>query len=186
MSGLQSGRSAVVAPGGNNNADVPLLMYAALAARRRGASVRVITWKLAEGQGIGEQREMVASMVAEAVDELASGTGAAPLVIGKSLGSLAAPVVADRGLPAVWFTPLLTDEATVTALRRATGPSLLAGGTADPYWDGPVARSVTEDVVEIKDADHAMFVPGPLAACTTVLGEVLTAVERFLDKAVWL
>jgi hypothetical protein len=30
-----------------------------------------------------------------------------------------------------------------------------------------------------------MFMPGPLAACTAVLGEVLTAVESFLDRAVW-
>lgn len=160
-------------------------MYAGLAARRRGACVRVMTWELAEGRGIGEQREMVASKIAEAVDELTPATGAGPLVIGKSLGSLAAPVVADRGLAAVWFTPLLTDEPTVTALRRAAGPCLLAGGTADQFWDGRIARSVTEDVVEINDADNAMFVPGPLAACTTVLGEVLTAVEKFLDHAVW-
>lgn len=110
MSGLRSGRSAVLAPGGNNNAEVPLLMYAGLAARRRGACVRVMTWELAEGRGIGEQREMVASKIAEAVDELTPATGAGPLVIGKSLGSLAAPVVADRGLAAVWFTPLLTDD----------------------------------------------------------------------------
>jgi hypothetical protein len=70
-------------------------------------------------------------------------------------------VAADRGLAAVWFTPLLTDEPTVAALRRATGPTLLAGGTADQFWDGPVARSVTADVVEVDGADHAMFVPGP-------------------------
>ncbi len=73
----------------------------------------------------------------------------------------------------------------MAALRRAAGPALLAGGTADQYWDGPIARSVTGDVVEIDGADHAMFVPGPLAACTTVLGEVLTAVESFLDHTAW-
>jgi hypothetical protein len=186
MSGIQPGRSAVLAPGGNNSAQIPLLMYAGLAAQRRGASVRVITWELAQGRGgIGEQRAMVVSKVAEAVDELTSVSGAGPLVIGKSLGSLAAPVVADRGLAAVWFTPLLTDEPTVTALSRATGPALLAGGTADQFWNGPIARSITEDVIEIDGADHAMVVPGPLAACTRVLGEILTAVELFLDHTVW-
>ena len=41
---------------------------------------------------------------------------AAPAVIGKSLGSMAAPLVAERGLAAVWFTPLLTDEPTLAAL----------------------------------------------------------------------
>ena len=185
MSGLQPGRSVILAPGGNNSAQVPLLMYARLAAQRRGASVRVIGWDLAGRQDIGQHREMVASKVAAAVQELTSATGAAPLLIGKSLASLAAPVAADHGLAAVWFTPLLTDEPTVAALRRATGPFLLAGGTADPYWDGRIARSLTAEVAEIDGADHAMFVPGPVSASTAVLGQVLTAVEDFLDRAVW-
>jgi len=178
MSGLQPGRSVILAPGGNNSAQVPLLMYARLAAQRRGASVRVIGWDLAGRPDIGQHREMVASRVAAAVQELTSATGTAPLLIGKSLA-------ADHGLAAVWFTPLLTDEPTVAALRRATGPFLLAGGTADPYWDGRIARSLTAEVAEIDGADHAMFVPGPVSASTDVLGQVLTAVEEFLDHAVW-
>ena len=128
MPGQQPVWSAVLAPGGNNNADVPLLMYARLAAERRGASVRVVSWELAGAGDFTRHREMVVAKVAAAVDELTSATGAAPLLIGKSLGSLAAPVAADRGLAALWFTPLLTDEPTVTALSRASAPFLLAGG----------------------------------------------------------
>jgi pimeloyl-ACP methyl ester carboxylesterase len=116
---------------------------------------------------------------------MTAATGTAPVIIGKSLGSLAAPVVADRGLAAVWFTPLLTDEPTVAALLRATGPCLLVGGTADQYWDGQAARSITPDIVEIDGADHGMFVPDQLAASATVLGQVITAVENFLDHTVW-
>ena len=119
-----------------------------------------------------------------AIDGMTAATGAAPVMIGKSLGSLAAPVVADRGLAAIWFTPLLTDEPTVAALRRATGPCLLVGGTADQFWDEQTARSITPDVIEIHGADHAMFVPA-LAASATVLGQVITAVEDFLDHTVW-
>jgi hypothetical protein len=185
MSGQQPLRSAVLAPGGNNNADVPLLTFARLVAERRSASVRVISWDLAQGQGFDRHRDMVAAKVAAAVDELTSATGAAPLVIGKSLGSLAATVVADQGLAAVWFTPLLTDEPTVDALHRASAPFLLAGGTADPYWDGRIARSLTADVVEIDGAGHALFVPGPASASVAVLAQVLMAVEDFLDHTAW-
>lgn len=85
----------------------------------------------------------------------------------------------------MWFTPLLADELTVAALERAPGPFLLAGGTADPYWNGRVARSVTAHVVGINGADHSMFVPGPLSASAAVLAQVLPAVEEFLDHAVW-
>jgi hypothetical protein len=160
-------------------------MYARLAAERRGALVRVVSWDLAPGRGFDRHRDMVTATIGAAVDELTAETGAAPLVIGKSLASLAAPLVADRGLPAVWFTPLLTDEPTVTGLHRATAPFLLAGGTADPYWDGRIARLLTADVVEIDGAGHALFVPGPAAASIAVLGQVLTAVEDFLDRIGW-
>jgi hypothetical protein len=80
---------------------------------------------------------------------------------------------------------LLTDEPTVAALRRAMGPSLLVGGTADPYWDGRIARSLTADVVEIDGADHAMVVPGRLMESAAALGQVITVVEDFLDHVIW-
>ncbi len=126
------------------------------------------------------------SQVSAAIDETAAASGVpAPVVIGKSLGSLAAPLAAGRDLPAVWFTPLLTDEATVAALRRATAPFLLIGGTADRLWEGAVARSLSPHVIEVEAADHGMFVPGELSASAAVLGQVMTAVEQFLDQVIW-
>jgi hypothetical protein len=181
----QPRRSALLAPGGNNSLHIPLLMYARLAVERRGGSVRPVTWELVAGAGIDGQREMVAAKVAVAADELTTASGAAPLMIAKSLGSLSAPVAADRALAAIWFTPLLTDRQTAAALERSPGPCLLVGGTADPYWDRHVARSVTGNIVEIDRADHAMLVPGPLSRSLGVLGEVMTAVEEFLDETVW-
>jgi hypothetical protein len=182
---LRAGRPAILAPGGNYGADGPLLMFARLAVQRRGGDVRPMVWELPDDADFSEQRRRVIDQVESAAEEMTAATGTAPLIIGKSLGSLAAPVAADRGLAAVWFTPLLTDEPTVAALRRAAGPFLLAGGTADGVWDGPTARSLTADVVEIDDADHGMFVPGGLAASAAVLGRVITAVEDFLDHTVW-
>jgi predicted alpha/beta-hydrolase family hydrolase len=185
MQQLRTGRSAVVAPGGGYSADGPLLMYARLAVQRRGGHAHPVTWEFSEGPDFRQQRRRVASQVESAVDEVTAATGAPPVVIGKSLGSLAATVAADRGLAAVWFTPLLTDEPTVAALRRATGPCLLVGGTADQFWDGRAARSLPAEVVEIDGADHAMLMPGRLAASAAVLGQVITAVEDFLDHIVW-
>jgi len=185
MPEIQARRAAILAPGGNYSADGPLLMYARRAVERRGGSTCPIEWQFSGNLDFEQQREQVAAQVTSAIEEMTATAGAAPVVIGKSLGSLAAPVVADRGLAAVWFTPLLTDEPTVVALLRATGPCLLAGGTADQVWDGKIARSVTPDVVEIDDADHGMFVPGPLADSAAVLAQVTMAVEEFLDRVVW-
>ena len=185
MQQLPAGRSAIVAPGGNYGPDGPLLMYARLAVQRRGGDTHPIVWDLSGTPDFSQQRRRVASQAESAIDEMTAATGAAPVVIGKSLGSLAAPLVADRGLAAVWFTPLLTDEPTVAALRRATGPCLLVGGTADQFWDGQTARSLPAEVVEIDGADHGMIVPGRLAASAVALGQVITAVEDFLDHVVW-
>jgi hypothetical protein len=184
MEKLLAGRSAVLAPGGNYGADGPLLMYARLAVQHRGGHVHPIVWELSGDPDFGQYRRRVASQVESAVEEVTAATGAAPVVIGKSLGSLAAPVAGDRGLAAVWFTPLLTDEPTVAALRRATGPCMLVGGTADRFWDGQAARSLPAEVVEVDGADHGMFVPGRLAGSAAALGQIITAVEDFLDH-VW-
>jgi pimeloyl-ACP methyl ester carboxylesterase len=185
MQQLQTGRSAIVAPGGGYGADGPLLMYARLAVQSRGGHVHPIAWKLSRDPDVTQQRRRVASQVESAVEKMTAATGASPLIIGKSLGSLAAPVVAELGLAAVWFTPLLTDKPTVEALRQATGPCLLVGGTADRFWDAEAARSLPAQVIEIDGADHGMFVTGRLAASAAVLGQVITAVEDFLDNVVW-
>lgn len=186
MAPTQSRMAAVLVPGGGYSTDGPLLMYAGLAVARRAGSCHKITWPGDIPPDEADRRAWVAGQVAAAIEQTTAATGVtAPLVIGKSLGSLAAGVVADRGLPAVWFTPLLHDEPTVAALRQARAPSLLIGGTADPVWDGAAARSVTPNVLEVPGADHGMFVPGELSASAAVLGQVISAVEHFLDHEVW-
>lgn len=186
MASAGTSRAAVLAPGGGYSTDGPLLMYAGLAVKRRGGEVHRIAWPPGFAESPAENHARVTAQVAAAIEETAAATGVtAPVVIGKSLGSLAAPLVADRGLAAVWFTPLLADGPTVAALRRATAPCLLVGGTADRVWNSAVARSITPHVAEAAGADHGMFVPGELAASAAVLGQVMTAVEQFLDHVVW-
>ncbi len=171
-------REAVVLPGGSNGPHAPLLMYAADAAAARGARLRHVHWRPAY--------DPATLPLAEAGPWVAAQVPRLPgLVIGKSLGTLAASVAASEGAPAVWLTPLLRTRWTVDALRRATAPLLLVGGTADPHWDGAVARELTPHVLEVDGADHGMSVPGPLAASAAVLGRVATAVEAFLDDVVW-
>ena len=178
------GRAALLAPGSNYGPDGPLLMFGGTAAVERGAELHPVDWGTLDGSlSDDDLNHRVEAAVALALDSL--GPAAAPLLIGKSLGTRAAVVAADRGVPAVWFTPLLTERRVVAELRRATAPFLLVGGTADDWWDSHVARSLTPHVAEIDGANHRMFVPGPLKESAAVLGEVSTAVERFLDDSVW-
>lgn len=156
-------------------------MFGGAAAAERDADVVPLVWGPLDGLEDGEVHARVEAVVIKALD----GLGPETVLMGKSLGSVAATVAADRGLPAVWFTPLLTEPKVVAALRRSTAPFLLIGGTADDWWDAEAARSLTPHVTEIADASHRMFVPGPLARSAAALGEASTAVERFLDEVAW-
>lgn len=176
----------MLAPGAQYSTDGPLLMYPGIAVDRRGGYTHRVSWTVPEFTDEDQARTWVTGQVSSAVDETVEASGvAAPVVIGKSLASLAAPVAAKRGLTAIWLTPVLTDEPTVAALRAATGPCLLVGGTADSLWDGTIARQITPHVVEVEGANHGMLVPGALSASAAVLGQVMTAVEEFLDRVAW-
>ncbi len=63
---------------------------------------------------------------------------------------------AEHAWPGIWLTPLLEDAESVVALRRRTAPALLIGGTADPMWNGRIAREITDDVLELEGADHGL------------------------------
>ena len=64
------------------------------------------------------------------------------VLVGKSLGTRAAPYAAERGLDAVWLTPLLIEPRLVEALGANAGRQLLVGGLADELWDAAVAREL--------------------------------------------
>jgi pimeloyl-ACP methyl ester carboxylesterase len=180
-------RQAVLVPGRLYGPNTPLLFYAGWAALHRQATVERLDWPSPSGgdplAGDSAYRQ---AWVLEHVASVLARLGGTPLLIGKSLGTYAAALAAQRSLPAVWYTPLLLDELVVASLRNSSAPFLLIGGTSDPdAWDGQLARELTPYVCEIQDADHGLMVPTGLAASAAVLGEVTTAVERFLDDVVW-
>ncbi|WP_200208404.1 alpha/beta hydrolase [Micromonospora coerulea] len=167
-------RRALLIPGRGYDTRAPLFAYVGEALRRLGFEIHEVTWQV--------PRDLRGDRTADWVDEqvapaLAKGVD---LLVGKSLGTLATPLAADRGLRAVWLTPVLNHPDIVAALGRATEPFLLVGGTGDALWNGAVARRLTPHVLEVPDADHAMLVPGPLARSAEVLGRVCTAVEDFV------
>jgi hypothetical protein len=105
------------------------------------------------------------------------------VIIGKSLASLLAGEIADRDLPAVWLTPLLTEPPVIEGLARTRRPVLLASGDADPTWRPdavPADRPI--DVLDLPGVDHAVQVPGDLAASLNALGRLIEAITRFLER----
>ncbi|WP_034590898.1 alpha/beta hydrolase [Hamadaea tsunoensis] len=175
----------VLVPGAFQGPYAPLLNYVWMAAElRRQARTLAIEWPRVIPDFI--DADDVAAWVRSHVEpELDRFAVARPVIAGKSLGAYAAGLAADRGLPAIWLTPHLEQEWTILALRRAKAPFLLVGGTADPVWDGEVARTLTPHVLEVAGANHGMILPKePLPRSAEVLGRVAAAVESFLDE-VW-
>ncbi|GAA5122597.1 alpha/beta hydrolase family protein [Pseudonocardia adelaidensis] len=173
---------AVVVPGGKFGPAAGMLLYAGSVAETRGATVHRHWWSREPPDPFEPGIE---SWVRAEVAGLLDGVGGHPLVIAKSLGTNAAALAAERGLPAVWLTPVLTVPWIAAAMGRATAPFLLVGGTADALWDGGLARRLSPHVLEVEGAGHGMEVPGPVRDAIAVLGRVVGEMEEFLDAIGW-
>jgi hypothetical protein len=102
------------------------------------------------------------------------------VVVGKSLGSVAAPMVTG---PAVWLTPLLGRPEISAALASASAPALLIGSRDDPTWsDGSVPDNPALDVLELEGLDHSLQVSRDPIASLDVLRTVTLRVCAFFDR----
>ena len=170
-------RCVVVLPGMQYTTQAPLLWFAREVAAARGWSALEVLDSLPEGDdpfGWARDRARRALDRAEA-DEV--------VVIGKSLASAAAGLVADRVLPAVWLTPLLDRTRVVDDLSRAARPALLIGGSADAVWaPDALADSGLLQVVQLDGLDHSLQRPGDPGASLDALRAVATRIDRFLAE----
>jgi pimeloyl-ACP methyl ester carboxylesterase len=154
-------------------------MFAAI---RRGAKPTAVEWSNPEEVDELTGDDITTWVAAQTNPRLDRSSRESTLLIGKSLGSYVAVSARDLQLPAIWVTPLLRDFALRDALSRTTSPFMLVGGTADPHWDGNEARGLTPHVLEFPNADHGLFVSGPLALSAQNMSVLATATEQFLDQ----
>ncbi|GAA1941242.1 alpha/beta hydrolase [Nocardioides hwasunensis] len=170
---------ALVAPGRAYSPSNPLLDFTRVALLQHGFTVQQLWWDTtargdAEDPEPWVRRHVAAAHAAEDADHV--------LVVGKSLGTRAASYAAERGLDAIWLTPLLVDPAVAEAIAANPGRQLLVGGLADELWDRAVARELADAgcrLLEVTDADHAMATPDAVRTAEIHL-EVARAVEAFL------
>lgn len=143
-------RSVVIGLPGALTVGAPSVIFSLQAVVRQGwSAIQVIDEyhdREADPTSWVEERAAAAIARAAGADRI--------LVVAKSLSTRAAGLVADGGYPAVWLTPLLDDPVSLAGLGRRTAPALLVGGTADPTWDGDLARRLSPDVLELKGVDH--------------------------------
>jgi hypothetical protein len=171
------GRCAVVLPGIAYFSQAPLLWFARAAAQARGWSVVELTERAPREE---DPFAWMRDRAARALDAAEAETVA---VVGKSLASATAPLVADRGLPAAWLTPLLDRAEVASALEAAAAPALLIGSRADPTWgDGRIPQGDSIEVMELEGLDHSLQVDGDPLASLDVLRRVTERIGEFLGR----
>lgn len=170
-------RCAVLLPGMVYPTRAPVLWFAREAALGLGYSaLEVLGEPVEHADHLGWERACAEKAIAQV-------GSARVVVIGKSLASLLAGEISDRGLPAAWLTPPLTEPSMIDALHRVRTPTLLLGGTADAMWqaeaipDNPALR-----VVELPGVDHALQVPGDVGASLDALRHMTEALSRWLQR----
>jgi len=168
-------RCAVILPGIRYFSQAPLLWFAREAAQAGGWSVVEVD------ERAPRDREPFEWMRGQAERALEAASGAERIVvIGKSLGSVAATLVSG---PAIWLTPLLNQPEVAGAIGSATAPTLLVGSTADPTWaGGAVPENASIEVLELEGLDHSLQLTGDPIASVDVLRDVTARVGAFLER----
>jgi pimeloyl-ACP methyl ester carboxylesterase len=170
-------RCAVLLPGVRYFSQAPLLWFAREAAQAGGWSAVEV-----DERAPGDQ-EPFTWMRAQAERALGATDAQRVVVIGKSLGSAAAPLVSERGLAAIWLTPLLTRPDVVEALAAAAAPALAIGSPEDPSWgDGELPDNDALEVLELPGLDHSLQVRGDPLASLDVLRTVTETIAAFLAR----
>ena len=167
--------TAVVLPGRAYPPPAPLLAFASYALLATGWTVRDVWWDEPVQQDPG--------WVGARLDSATRDCRGPVMVVGKSLGTRAAALAAERGYPAIWLTPLLTEPESVAAIRTNPARQLLVGGTADDLWDADVAASLASDrcdVLQLDGLDHVLLDRSDPVRSAEALVEVTRAMVRFL------
>lgn len=171
-------RCVVLLPGVRYFSQAPLLWFAREVAQARGWSVLELSERAPAAR---EPFEWMRERARQAIDA-AGATAETVAVVGKSLASAAAPLVSERGLPAVWLTPLLNRAEVVEALSAVRAPTLAVGSQTDPSWgDGAKPSADALELLELGGLDHSLQLKGEPLRSLDVLREVSFRIGAFLD-----
>jgi pimeloyl-ACP methyl ester carboxylesterase len=190
----ESDHVAVLLPGMGYTCDMPLFYYAESLLLHTGADVLRVEYAYNRRPDFRElpQDEQRRWLLADATASFRAALGQRPYrevtLIGKSLGTLAmGHLLAEfpgHGVRAVWLTPLLREDGPREQMRLHGGPTLLATGTAHPFYDplslDEVPEAIEGQVVLIEGADHGLDIPGDPIASVKAVEQVVGALQEFL------
>ncbi|MFD7592625.1 alpha/beta hydrolase [Kitasatospora sp. NPDC059812] len=175
-------RVALVIPGVGYSPARPLLHFACAVLVQRGWTVQELWWQVPHDFPQLTVDDRIAWAERQVGGAVAAEGEACRLLVGKSLGSLACGIAADRRMAAAWLTPVLTLDQVARSLRRSEAPTLLVGGSADKLWDRQVAGSVGHEVLEVTSADHSLELADDPVGSVGVLRQVVSRLDRFVGS----
>jgi hypothetical protein len=162
----------LVLAGAGYGQQAPLLWWTDTIARQAGCAVVAPRWTV-DAAAEADPVRFVERALTTALD------GRRPdLVVAKSFGCAALPWAVTEGVPGVWLTPVLTDDAIRTALAAAGDAHVALGGSADPVWRPELVRGTRARLRSVDQADHRLEVPGDWRASQHLQADVLAVVER--------
>lgn len=178
VQGSAEGRCLVL-PGRQYTPDGPLLFFATQAALMRGWDVRQVWWEAPERGSLMIADEM--KWVGDQLDEALEGFTGRQVVVGKSLGTLAATRAAALCLDAAWLTPLLTDPDAAKPLVTYPASQFVMIGSGDPYLSREVL-DVLPGTSLIVPGDHVLRVADDLAAMVDSHDQFIRAFDAWLTS----
>lgn len=170
-------RAALLLPGARYVPAAPLLWFAREVLQADGWTVLQVwdEWDRSE-----DPTSWVSDRVAAGLKHLDYGS---PLLVAKSLTTLALPIAVEKALPGVWLTPLLNQDDVRTALPKVSEPTLLVGGTGDRSWDAQFAGSLPGvEVCELEDADHGLQYTNDPPRSIDALKVVTSRISEFIEQ----
>jgi hypothetical protein len=167
-------RIATLLPGIGYTADMPLLYFTGRALLERGWAVDEVWWRAPNADVEAWASAQLPDLI-ERIHEAAT-----PLIVAKSLGTLAMPAVIGTQIAGIWLTPLLTNDPVASAAALLDQRHLLVGGTADRAWVESAAASSPAHGLSIDGANHNLEV-GETQSSLIILTRVLARVSDFLD-----
>ena len=147
--------------------------------QRRNCQVRAIRWTDDDEPG-DDPHGFAARAVQQAFAE--SAPADIRLIVAKSFGTFAIPWAEQAQVPAIWLTPILTDDVIRRTLTGTKKPDLLIGGSDDTFWATGALSETAPTFVDIQDANHSLEVPNDWRASLAAQVQVFTAIERFLTS----
>lgn len=177
--GASVGR-CIILPGRQYTADAPLLFFATQTALARGWNVRQVWWEAPPRGSCTLAHE--AAWVSGQLDAAVDGYEGQVLVVGKSLGTLAARLAADRGYAAAWLTPLLTEPDVASVLLRYPARQFTVIGLSDPYLSRDVFDALPGRRLLVP-GDHVLRVDGDPAAMVASHDQFVRSFDDWLAAA---